>query len=198
VPAGLLLMAAWTLVPAGTRTPVQEGTASAGAVVVVGVAVVVDGSVVVVGALMVVVGSCTSTKTVAESVRTPPSFSVIFARIVCLPSAGNHGLAMPSPAVPLKSKGRELSKLCIEPSRAKATLAIVPLDGTKTYMGLFRDCPTSATACERSGEWLTSSPKLDDWSSDRTGPMIIDRNTNMRKQAEILPMERRRVSLRNR
>jgi hypothetical protein len=128
-------MAAWMLVPAGTRTPEHEAVAAtgAGAVVVVGGAVVlvVVGWVVVVE-LLVVVDDWTGTEKAAESVRTSPTLSAIFAVIVCPPAVGDHGLAIPSSAVPLKSKGRELSRLCVEPSRPKATSVIVPLDATKT------------------------------------------------------------------
>jgi hypothetical protein len=102
------------------------GAAVVGAAVV-GAAVVGAGRVVVV----VVVESCTSTENVAESVRTSPSLSVILAVMVCPPAVGDHGLALPSVAVPLKSKGRELSRLCSEPSSSKATWVIVRLDGTK-------------------------------------------------------------------
>jgi hypothetical protein len=65
-------------------------------------------------------------------------------------------------------------------------------------MGPLSDCPASATASARSGKRLTSSRWLEDWVSDRTGLMTIERSPNIRRTVEILPMERRRVSLRSR
>jgi hypothetical protein len=71
---------------------------------VVGVAVV--GRRVVVDAVAVVAGDRVCIENMAETVRTPPALKVIVAEMVCRPVAGDHGLAVPSAAVPLKSKGR--------------------------------------------------------------------------------------------
>jgi hypothetical protein len=187
----LLSIAAWTLLPTGTRTPSHDTGARAFVVVV---AVVTGAPVVVV--VLVVVGTCVVVvvaiaEKVAEAVRTPPCLRVILAVIVCRPAVGDHGLAAPSLAVPMKSNGWLRSTPCTKPSSRKVTSAILAFVGRKTYAWPVSDCPASATASERSGERLTSSRKPEGWPSSRTGPMIMESSTNMRRQVAILPMERR-------
>jgi hypothetical protein len=160
-------------------------------VVVAGAPVVVVVLVVVGTTGVVVVVASASAEKVAEVVRTPPSLRVIFAVIVCRPAVGDHGLAVPSPAVPLKSNGWLRSTRCTEPSSRKATSAILAFVGSRMYAWPVSDCPASATASERSGERLTSSRKLEDWPSDRTGPTIIERSRSMLRKVANLPMERR-------
>jgi hypothetical protein len=117
-----------------TLTPVHEDerTGLEGAVVVAGgvapAGTVVRGGVVVAAGALVVEAR---TEKLAEMVRRALRLVVISARMVCLPVVGNHGRA-PSGPVPLKSNGAKRSVRYAEPSRRKATRAILDAGATKT------------------------------------------------------------------